>query len=74
MAELSMTPFEQALLKAVFAEAERLREEAISRAVKEFESSLREAVLKRAVDLTSFYDLNRDGPNLVLTVRHLPKP
>ncbi len=60
---------EAALVRAVQAEADRLREKAIQVAVAAFEVELRERILAQAVNITSFYDLRRDEGRLVLTVR-----
>lgn len=71
MAEvLSADTLEASFVKFVNAEAEKLREQAIQNAVGAFEKSLREAVMKQAVNLTSFYDISRDGSTVTLTVRH----
>ena len=70
MAVVSVNSLEAALVQAVKQEADRLREEEIRNAVDRFEKALRESVLKKAVDLTSYYDLRRSGESLVLTVRH----
>ncbi len=71
---VSMMPLEQALIQTVEREAERLREEVIGRAVADFEKALRESVLKKAIDLTGYYDITRMGDNLILTVRHAKQP
>jgi len=70
MAVVSMQSMESAIVQAVQQEADRIREEEIRAAVDRFENHLREVVLKKAVDVTSYYDLHRNGENLVLTVRH----
>ena len=70
MSVLSMQSMETSIVQAVQQEAERIREEEIRAAVDRFENNLREAVLKKAVNITSYYDLHRNGENLVLTVRH----
>lgn len=59
----------RAIIEGVAREAEAIRERAIRTAVEDFEKSLREKVLNISVNLTKFYDINRAGDNLTITVR-----
>lgn len=58
-----------AIIDGVSREADAIKEKAIRNAVEEFEKSLRESVLKVSVNLTRFYDIQRSGDNLTITVR-----
>lgn len=65
-----LVPGVEALLQARIAEA---TEEVVSKATKEFEQRLRRSIATAALDIASFFDVQRDGANVVITVRDLRK-
>lgn len=50
-------------------EADRLRDEAIKAAVAAYEADLRKAIGQKALEVSEFYSLEREGPNLKIIVR-----
>lgn len=56
--------------EAIQKEADRLREEAIAKAVADFETQLREGVARAALNVGHYYEIERDAGKLVITVRH----
>lgn len=79
MATTSLDPSDHALTtamqRAVEEVAGNLREQFITAAVAAYERELREKVAQTAMTLARFYDMQRQGDRLVITVRigDLPK-
>lgn len=71
MAIVSTETMEASIVRAIEKSAEKIREDAITAAVENFEKELRKNVLNSAISLTDFYDMYRDGQNLIITVRHI---
>lgn len=67
---VSSETMESAIYKAIFDEAERMREDHIKSAVSEFEAMLREKVAVSSMKISSFYNIHREGHNLVITVKY----
>lgn len=63
------TSMSTAIIAAVHSEAERLRETAIQVAVANYEKELREALGKTAMGIASYYDVEKVGQRLIITVR-----
>lgn len=69
MAVMHEDTMASAIIYGISREADAIKERAIRSAVEEFEKSLREKVLNVSVNLTRFYDIQRSGNNLTITVR-----
>lgn len=63
------TSMTNAIIAAINSAAERLRETAILAAVETYERELRKEIANCAMKLTSYYDVERLGKRLIITVR-----
>ena len=61
--------FEQAIRTSIQQHADAIREDCIKAAVAEFETRLRQAVGRAAIDLSNHFSVQRLGQDLVISVR-----